>query len=232
MSTAVLGGPFRGDTRSINDGIRARRKALQRAQTEIRLYTNDPTPKPGLVFRGKLNILDCVKHSWPMKKNVSASGGFTIRASHPLAKLILKIPNNPNECKNITVRVDRFGGKWRWTGLLHHWSIETRDGVDYLTASFNDDMQFPQFMLCPPNPALPIPLFQFPRDYFVFAPAAWGIQVTGFINLWRIEGHPFTLPDDPFDINQYDDIIDLNDWSVHIKGGTSSICSPIRVYGR
>jgi hypothetical protein len=204
-------------TRDTTDEIRSRRKALQRAQTEIRIYTNDPAGNPGVLYRGRVNVLDAAAHEFPMKKNVSSSGSFTVRASHPIAKLIMRIPNDPNECKNVLIRVDKFGGKWRWTGLLHHWTVETRGGVDYLTASFNDDMQFPQFILCPPNPALPLPIWQFPRDYFVFAPAQYGIALTGFINLWRIQGHPFTLPDDPFDLDQYDDAIDLNDWSVHIK---------------
>lgn len=214
-------------TRQVTDEIRRQRKALQRAQTEVFIYTNKNwgvfnelgNPSSGLVFRNKLNQLDTVKQSWPVKKNVSAAGSFTVRASHPVAKLIMRIPNDPNECKNVLVRVDRYGGRWRWTGLLHHWKAETRDGVDYITASFNDDMQFLQFLLVPPNPLLPIPLFQFPRDYFTYGPAKWGISTTILLNLIRKEGNLWTLPDDPFDINQWLDppLLDWSQWQMHIK---------------
>src|SRR3954462_7726166 len=122
--------------------MRRQRDCLKTAQTEIRIYTNDPTGEPGAVPRGRLNVQELVKYEFPKRKNVSAAGSFQARANHYLAKLILRIPNDPNECKNVLIRVDRSGGRWRWTGLMHHYELETIDGVDYLTAYFNDDMQF------------------------------------------------------------------------------------------
>lgn len=208
------------NTRSATDEIRRRRKALQRAQTEIFLYTNNPDGSAGLVYRGKLNVNDLVRHEWPMKKNVSATGYFTVRASHFLAKMIATIPNDPDECKNIIIRVDRYGGDWRWSGLLHHWSVETKDGVDYLTASFNDDMQFLQFLLGPPNPLLPIPIFQGPRDFFLFGPGVWSCSLFLLLNIIRNEGNLWTLPDDPFAIggpSGWLAILDFSQFQCHIK---------------
>jgi hypothetical protein len=206
-------------TREATTEIRRRRKCLQRAQTEISLYSN-VHGQAGLVPRGRLNVNDLVKHDWPTKKNVSASGYFTVRANHFLAKLIMKIPNNPNECKNLVIRVDRYGGQQRWTGLLHHWTVETKDGVDYLTASFNDDMQFLQFLLGPPNPLLPIPIVQAPRDFFLFGPGVWCCSTFLLLNIIRVEGNLWTLPDDPFAIggpSGWLAILDWADWQVHIK---------------
>jgi hypothetical protein len=37
------------------------------------------------------------------------------------------------------------------------------------------------------------------------------------INLIRVEGNLWTLPDDPFDVDQWLDIIQWNDWQVHVK---------------
>lgn len=213
MSVATL-----VNTRAATDEIRRRRKCLQRAQTEISLYSN-VFGEPGLIHRGRLNVNDLVHHEWPQKKNVSAAGMFTVRASHFLAKLIMRIPNDPNECKNLVIRVDRYGGRWRWTGLLHHWSVETKDGVDYLTASFNDDMQFLQFLLGPPNPLLPIPIFQAPRDWFQFGPGVWTASTFLWLNIFRNESNLFTLPDDPFDILSWFpfSLLSFADWQVHIK---------------
>jgi hypothetical protein len=211
MSVATL-----TQTREATDEIRRRRKSLQRAQTEISLYTN-VRDEEGLAFRGKVAVNDIQRHEWPMKKNVSSAGFFTVRANHPMAKMIMRIPNDPHECKNIVVRVDRYGGLWRWSGMLHHWKVETKDGVDYLTASFNDDMQILQFTLGPPNPLLPIPIFQGPRDWLQFGPGVWSASVFLFLNFWRNQGNFYTLPDDPFDIDQYDNIIDFASWQVHIR---------------
>lgn len=208
-------------TREATDEIRRRTKALQRAQTEISLYTNVPgdNGNVGLRYRGRVNVNDLAKHNWPKKKNVSAAGYFTVRANHPMAKMIMRIPNDPEECKNIVVRVDRYGGLWRWTGLLHHWTVETKDGVDYLTANFNDDMQFLDFLLGPPNPLLPLPLFQAPRDWFQFGPGDWCCTTFIQLNLIRKEGNLWTIPDDPSDITQWAplSLLDFADWQVHIK---------------
>jgi hypothetical protein len=200
------------------DEIRARRLALKRAKPKIMLYKNPDDPDAtGLVYRGRLNARELTKGQFPDVENVSSAGMFEVRASHYLAKWIMTIPNTPEQCKNVVIRTDMYGGKWRWTGLMHHWDIDTRDGVDYLTATFNDDKQFLSFMLCPPNPLLPIPLFQFPRDWLEFGPSAFCIGLMIFINIWRLEGHPFTLPDDPGDITQYLDIINLSGWQVHCE---------------
>ncbi|AHY26935.1 minor tail protein [Mycobacterium phage Nairb] len=203
-------------TRAATDEIRRRRKCMQRAQTEVSIYTNIPH-EVGLAFRGKVSVNDIAQSRWPKRKNVSSAGFFKVRANHPMAKLILRIPNTPEECKNVVVRVDKFGGAWRWTGMMHHWEATTEDGVDYVTAHFNDDMQVLQFTLGPPNPILPIPLFQGPRDYFSFGPGIWTSSTFLFLNFWRNQGNFFELPDDPFDLDQYDNAIDFSDWQVHIK---------------
>lgn len=204
-------------TRGITDEIRRQRKAIQRAQTEIRLYRNNPSGAPGLIPRGRLNILDTAEHKFQKRKNVSSPGMFRVRANHYLARWIASIPNTPEECKNVVIRVDRCGGAWRWTGVMHHWKVEQVDGVDYLTAHFNDDMQFMQFLLCPPNPALPLEIFQFPRDFFLYGPGIWGAATTIFLNIWRQQANVWTLPDDPFDPDQWDDFWDWGDWQVHVK---------------
>lgn len=213
-------------TRQATDELRRRRKALQRAQTEISLYTNNPDVSPGLVYRGHLDVNDMAGSDWPDKKNVSSAGRFTVRATHHLAKMIARIPNDPEECKNVIVRVDRYGGARRWTGMMHHWELETRDGVDYLTATFNDDKQVAQFTLGPPNPLLPIPLFQGPRDWFQFGPGAWTCSSFWWLQVVRNEVSEavlaaLTIPEDPFDIGSWaDGVIEHlspKDWQVHVK---------------
>jgi hypothetical protein len=210
--------------------IRRQRKAIQRAQTIIYIYRNNPDGSPGLLFVGRLSQFEPTKHNFDQAGNVSTSGFFELRGSHWIAKFIASIPNNPNECKNIVIRVDKFGGAWRWTGLMHHWQAYTRDGCDYLMASWNDDMQTVQFICAPPNPLLPLASFQFPRDWPQWGPLCWSIGLLIFLQLCRRQAHEFvadlmngirTLVTDPGDFTQWleDDIARLNpaSWQVHVK---------------
>jgi hypothetical protein len=81
------------------------------------VYTNNPDASAGLVKRGKLNVNDLVKHSWPKKKNVSADG-LLHRSGKPFpGEDDRGSRTTRNECKNIVIRVDRYGGAWRWTGM-------------------------------------------------------------------------------------------------------------------
>lgn len=215
---------------AVTQEIRRQRKALQRAQTVISLYKNRPDGSAGLLFVGRINQFETTKRDFPMKGNVSASGHFEVRANHWIAKFIASVPNNPNECKNIVIRVDKFGGAWRWTGLMHHWQVYTRDGVDYLLASFNDDMQTIQFLLAPPNPVLPIPIFQFPRDWPMFGPSVWCISTLIWLNILRKQAEEFvfgllqgviTLVQDPFDLQSWGqselELLNPASWQVHVK---------------
>jgi hypothetical protein len=204
------------NTKSITDDIRKFRKALQRAQPEISLYANLPGVN-GLVSRGDIDFKDCKKTNFASRNNVSSPMEITIPTWHYLAKWIVTIPNDPDVCKNVVLRVDLYGGELRWTGLLHHWKKEFIDGVPYLTLSFNDDLQYLQFTLCPPNPALPIDIFQFPRDYWLFSPAMWGASTTLFMNVARQELSLWMLPPDPFDLTSYADGLDTTTWQVHVK---------------
>lgn len=175
---------------------------------------------PGLEYYGRVAYQDTIRSSWPFKKNVSAEGILELRFDHYISEWIRSIPNDPNSCKNVVVRVDLFGGKLRWTGLLHHFAAKVTDeGIHYMELTFHDDLQFLQFLLGPPNPLLPIPIFQFPRVLPIFGPAKWACSIMVLINLIRKEGNLWQLPDDPFDLASWFDILpsEWRDWQVHVK---------------
>lgn len=198
---------------------RATRRALKGASPTIKVYQNNAVTDPGITYRGRIDVRDTGDYEFPMRKNFSETGKIMFRATHYLAKWIATNPNDPNQLKNIVFIIDMYGGRWRWSGLLHHYQLETREGCDYLTLSINDDLQFLQFMLAPPNPALPIYLFQFPRVWPMFGPSKWCISTLILLQIIRLEGHLWTLPDDPFSISEWLSIIDWGSWQIHIKAG-------------
>lgn len=194
---------------------------LRKAKPMITFYRNKENGDPGLEYYGRVDYRDSIKASFPFKKNVSTQGTLELRMDHYIAEWLRTVPNDPDAKKNIIIRVDFFGGKLRWTGLLHHHAVKTRDGLRYMELTFNDDLQFLQFLLGPPNPALPIPVFQFPRVLPIFGPAKWACSIMILINLMRVQAPVYHLPDDPFDPDQWDDLWDWGDWQCHIK------CNPL-----
>ena len=88
-----------------------------------------------------------------------------------------RLPNDPDLKKNVVITVDFYGGKKRWSGLLDNWSIKSAEGIPYLEATWKDDLTYLQYLLCPPNPVLPIPVFQFPRVFMLAGPAKWAISM-------------------------------------------------------
>lgn len=195
--------------------IRENLHRLRRAEPLIRLWMNQQDGSPGLTLRGRVSEHVAGKFQW--KNNQSAPGMLRLRIDNHLARWLLSIPDDEEAKKNVIITVGVTGGAKQWSGLLKNVRVVTKDRVHYVQADWNDDLQFLQFMLGPPNPALPIPIFQFPRVLPIFGPAKWAISMLILMNLIRLNGHPWTLPDDPFNTESWDDLFDWSDWQVHIK---------------
>ena len=186
----------------------------------IRFWKNKENGDPGLEYIGRVHYDDTIRASFPFRKNESAQGVLELRTDHYISEWIRKIVTTKELKKNVVITVDMYGGEMRWSGLLASHSIKmTPEGLRYHELTFNDDMQFLQFLLCPPNPILPIGIFQFPRVFTLLGPAKWAISVMILINLLRVEGNLWDLPDDPFDLDQWDNIFPWSwkDWQCHIK---------------
>jgi len=199
------------------DAVRARQAMFRLQQNDIELWINKPDGSAGADFLGRVSDQAVIKQSWPSRKNISSQGYLSLPTDHAIARYVMALPNNRDALKNVLITVSRYDGKWRWSGLLRYWKLQRRKGVLSFVLYFNDDMQYLSFMLVPPNPALPIPLFQFPREFFMYAPLKWAVSMTILLQLFRIEGHPFTLPDDPFDLKQWTSTLDWSQWQVHVK---------------
>ncbi|WP_016888306.1 hypothetical protein [Mycobacteroides abscessus] len=199
------------------DAVRAEHKSLRRAKPEIYLYMNDPTGNQQAICVGHIDYDTTLKGSFPFKNNTPTQGILELPDDHFMAIWLKALPNDPELKKNVLIRVDFYGGRKRWTGLLDKWTIKSKGGVKYLEVTFDDDLKFLQYLLCPPNPLLPIPIFQFPRIFGIAGPAKWCISMIILINLIRVEGNLWTLPDDPFDINSWVGGFNWNTWQCFIR---------------
>lgn len=214
------------------DEVRARQAMYRMQQNDIELWINPPDGSPGAEFLGRVSDQAVVKQSWPTRKNVSSQGYLELPTDHAISRYVMSLPNNREALKNVLITVSRYDGRWRWSGLLRYWKLERRRGVLSFKLFFNDDLQFLQYLLVPPNPGLPLPIFQFPREFLLYAPLKWAISMTILLQFFRVQGHPWTLPDDPFDLDQWDNAIDWSDWQCHVKADPfarddSSLWGPI-----
>lgn len=207
------------------DAVRKKHYGLRHAKPLIRLWMNDPNPVvAGAKYVGRVDFDDTIKGSFPFKNNVPTEGTFQIRDDHYIAMWLKKLPNDPALLKNVVITVDFYGGEKRWSGMLDRWELKSRNGVKYLEVTFQDDLTFLQYLLCPPNPVLPIPVFQFPRIFALAGPSRWVISMVIFINLIRTQAADnWLLPDDPFNFDDWasffesvDDLWDWSDWQTHI----------------
>lgn len=197
------------------DDIRDMYHTLRRTPPLIRLWMNQPDSSAGLVLRGR--VPETVSGKFPWKNNQSQTGVLRLRLDHHLARWITSIPEDDEAKKNVVITVDHMGGAKRWSGLLKNAKVRTVNRVHYLELTFIDDLQFIQYMLGPPNPLLPIPIFQFPRVLPILGPAKWAISMMILINLIRLNGNLWNLPADPFAVDSYDDLFDWSDWQVLIN---------------
>lgn len=189
---------------------------MRLARPRPRLWTNRPDGSPGLMLMGECR--DSIAGEFPWKRNeFGTSGTLRVRMDHHLAKQVINIPDNPEAKKNVVITVDHYGGAVRWSGIMKYFKAVRKGGLWYLDIVFIDDLQYLQFMLGAPNPLLPIPIFQFPRVLPIFGPARWAISMMILLNLIRLEGNLYTLPDDPFAAGSWGGLFDWSNWQVLIK---------------
>lgn len=203
----------------IHAGCQARREeldAMRRARPLPRLWTNKPDGSPGLVLMGVAK--DSMAGEFPWRRNqFGTAGTLRLRMDHHLARWLISIPDDPEAKKNVVITVDHYGGAVRWSGILKYFKAVKKGGIWYLDVVFIDDLQYMQFMLGAPNPLLPIPIFQFPRVLPLFGPAKWAISMMILLNLIRLEGNLWTMPDDPFAAGSWGGLFDWSGWQVLIK---------------
>lgn len=208
--------------------LREQRLGMRRAKPVVRVWTNPPngSENEGLILVG--DAADNIAGTFPWKNMVTdpGVGVLRLRPDHPIAKYVINIPllarANPSIADtikaNVVVTVDHMGGAARWSGLVKNWRLR-RDatGVRYVEITCIDDLQYFQFILCPPNPILPIEVFQWPRDLPLFGPSKWCISVILLLQLIRLNGNLWNIPQDPFDVASWNGLFDWSSWQVFIN---------------
>lgn len=146
--------------------------------------------------------------------NQAGTGLLVLPYDYYLAKWAVDI--NGRTKKNVHITVDKDGA--RWDGRLEKAVIKTDGhGVTTVELLFMHSYQDLKHIYCWSNPFLPEQV-QFPRQFLLAGPSVWVLKTALHLNLLRLQGGLWTLPDDPMDPSQWGSV-DQSTWGVVVKPG-------------
>ena len=184
---------------------RMARAAKRLAQPEVMLYDGDWNP------RGR--VAGEIDASFQWKLNDVGAGRITLPLDHHLAKWAVDV--NRRDTENIHVTVDKNGA--RWSGRMQSVKLSREeDGSRKVEINFLDDIQELEKILVWPNPFLPAGV-QFPKSFVLAGPSAYMLKLTLFLNILRLNGNLWQLPDDPLDASTWFEGIVPWDWSIAVQ---------------
>jgi hypothetical protein len=186
------------------DQHREDRADARRAPSLIRIWDGDWN------YIGTVH--DALEYAFTWRLNDTGPGHLEMPTSSWLAKWVMD--HRGRETKNVHITMDRQGS--RWSGRLDRMVISKQeDGQRSLNLEFLHDYEELKHIYVWPNPYLPAAV-QFPRAFILVGPTAWALKTALFMNVHRLEGNLWALPDDPFDLAEWDDFLRPNQWAVQV----------------
>lgn len=188
--------------------VRTKRVEARRRPPEARLWDGDWA----LIAPVTQELDGAVR--W--KNNETGEAAITLPADHRLSERLI----NPLGIarKNIHLTVDKDGA--RWSGRINRVRLQKNsDGSRFVELIFRHDYEEVKWIYCWPNPFLPAAI-QFPRAFVLAGPSAWTLKTTLFVNLLRLEGNLWALPDDPLDWGSWGNAFHPETWNIMVKPGS------------
>lgn len=164
----------------------------------------------------KYTVSGEIEASFSWLLNDTGQGSMTLPYDHPAAKWAL----NPwgRKPSNIHVTVDKDGA--RWSGRLRRAQLEKKDdGQRLVVLSFLHDYEELKRIQCWSNPFLPSSV-QFPRSSILAGPSRWVLKAMLFMNVFRLAGSLWRLPDDPLDRASWGQGLFMAQWPIVVAPGS------------
>lgn len=189
------------------DGARAMRAAERRKRPRLRLWDGD--------WNYVGTIHDAIEGKFQWKLNDTGEGTVKIPTGTWIANWVRDAPQRTS--RNIHITMDKDGA--RWGGRLERSEfMKESDGRSYLQLTFLHDFEELKHIYCWPNPFLPAAI-QFPRAFILAGPTAWALKMMLHVNLLRLNGNLWALPDDPLDLKQWGAAFDQSQWPIVVAPG-------------
>lgn len=186
---------------------RQERIKARRQPELIRLWDGD--------WRLKGRLVDAITAKFQWKLNDTGIGTVVIPATHWLATWAVDFRGRAK--KNIHITMDKDGA--RWGGRLKTVTIsKDSSGQRTVELTFLHDYEELKHVYVWPNPLTPAAV-QFPRTFMLLGPTKWALKTALMVNIWRLEGSLWALPDDPLDPREWTDTFNPSQWAIQVAPG-------------
>lgn len=134
------------------------------------------------------------------KLNDTGAGHLELPYDHHLARWACEFWRRRKQ--NIHVTVDKDGA--RWSGrCVEVTTTQDTSGVRVVSLQFLHDYEELKHIPVWPNPFLPAAV-QFPKQFLLAGPSIYTLKLALFLNLFRLQGNLWALPDDPLSFKGVD----------------------------
>lgn len=162
-------------------------------------------------LRGRISGEYSASFEW--KLNDTGTGTVELPAEHHLARWVAQYWKRSTQ--NVHITVDKDGA--RWSGRLTEATTTQDDmGLRTTTLRFLHDFEELRHIQVWPNPFTPAAV-QFPKTFLLAGPAIWALKCALFLNLFRLQGNLWRLPDDPLDFRSWVQSLNYRDWPILVQ---------------
>lgn len=199
-------------------------RGVQRRQKQAAARLRRPVIR---IWDGDWNLIgrieDEIAAEFEWKLNETGVGTLELPEDHYVTKWIgdFQGPSydfgpfqSPGRKRNVHITVDKDGA--RWGGRMKSFTVRKGDHRTTMLITFLHDYEELKYIFCWANPFLPC-VFQFPKIFILAGPTRWVLKMFLFLNVLRIQGNLWTIPDDPLQPSEWFRAIDMSQWSVVVK---------------
>ncbi|MBV7294934.1 phage tail protein [Corynebacterium sp. TAE3-ERU12] len=178
---------------------------LRQQPSKMRLWDGD--------FEQSFWLQERIESDLPFVMNEASTGTVTLRADSHAAQWVL---DRHHRLQNVFLTADVRG--MRWSGQLDSYELEKTDkGERLLTLNFEHDLGQIMNLPCWPNPFAPATGPQFPHYFTLAGPSRYMLKLLLFVNLFRLSGNLWTLPDNPLDPRTWAQGLVPSEWPVVVQ---------------
>ncbi|OZE89984.1 phage tail protein [Rhodococcoides fascians] len=179
----------------------------RRKRPLVRLWDGD------MVYRGRVTNEYEGHFQWRM--NNTGSARLLLPVGHYLTNWAIDPWGRTKQ--NVHLTFDKDGARWggRCAGDASTRITVGKDGKRYVELNFLDDYEELKNLLVWCSPYLPSIIQK--RAFVLAGPSRYMLKLALFLNIMRLEGNWFSLPDDPMDLAQWGQAFNMSNWNMVVN---------------
>ncbi|WP_032402493.1 Gp37-like protein [Rhodococcoides fascians] len=179
-------------------------KRRRRKRSVVRLWDGD------MLYAGRVTTEREGHFRWRM--NNTGTARLRLQVGHWLTNWAVDPYGRTKQ--NVHVTMDKDGARWggRCAGEASTRIVKDTDGQRYVELEFLDDYEELKNLLVWCSPYLPAIVQK--RAFVLAGPSKYMLKLALFMNIMRLEGNWWALPDDPLDLSQWGSLFNMANWNM------------------